>query len=119
MLPTTPAGQRGAPSASGRIGTAGTPICRSALRAQYRTVPNSRRRSPTASATTAASLGNIVDSGASENISAHADSGISEPIITRPRPPSLQTSWLYLISSSSRLPRWRIAKRREAALRRT
>src|ERR671915_2455671 len=84
MLPTTPAGHRGAPSTSGRIGAAGTPICCSALRAQYRAVPYSRRRSVTASATAAASIENIVDSGTSRNISAHAAPGTSVSIIARP-----------------------------------
>jgi hypothetical protein len=44
-------------------------------------VANSRRRSGTALATAPASIGNIVDSGASENISAHADVGTSASII--------------------------------------
>jgi hypothetical protein len=54
------------------------------LRAQYRTVANSRRRSATAPATAAASIENIVDSDASDNISAHADAGTSVSIIARP-----------------------------------
>src|ERR671914_2761520 len=97
MLPTTPIGHRGAPSTSGRIGTGGTLILSSALRAQYRTVANSRRRSVTALATAAASLENIVDSGASENISAHAKAGISVSII----------ALLSRVAIASRSRRWR------------
>jgi hypothetical protein len=44
-------------------------------------VPNSRRRCATAPATAAASIGNIADSGASENISAHAVAGSSDASI--------------------------------------
>src|SRR5918992_5687541 len=84
MLPTTPAGQRGTRSASGRIGTVGAPSRRSALRAHQRTVPDSRRRSATAPATMAASTGNIADSGASQNSTAHADLGTTASINAQP-----------------------------------
>jgi len=81
-----PRGHRGTPSASGRIGTAGTPILSRARRAQYRTVANSRWRSSTAAATREASTVNSVDVETSENISTNADMGKDD------RDPALPTA---------------------------
>jgi hypothetical protein len=80
MLPTTPAGQRGTRSWSGRIAPAGAPIRRSAVRAQCRTVPNSRRRSGDTARTTTASAGRIAASGASAYTSATDSPGITVAI---------------------------------------
>src|SRR5215469_2658518 len=98
MLPTTPAGQLGAPSSPRRIGVGGSPSFARAARAHDRTVVNSRRLWSAARRMSACSSGYRCPSLRSIRLSAAATDAGSISSITR----CLQSRGAFDHASSSR-----------------